>query len=252
MKRIVFPYKPFNAKRTGALIGVITVVLETVRLLYATIAAYRGHRPFEACPACGDKEVATDIDPKRMIAPELSLKDGAVLLWAGSKCGPVEMIKQLANTIGINTARPLAEQDARFIDILLYGYDKEPITYAHKNKQSTGYYRGCVNDLRFMRDAGTTSKGNLRAIAYFSERIECPICGGTKLNPENAAVTIDGRNFAEASRLPVPELLRFVQRLPAALDEREFETSREAIEELEARLIYLQRIGLLALSPSGA
>jgi excinuclease ABC subunit A len=55
-----------------------------------------------------------------MIAPELSLKHGAVLLWAGTNCGPVSMIKELAKMIGIDFERPLAEQDKRFTDILLW------------------------------------------------------------------------------------------------------------------------------------
>lgn len=40
---------------------------------------------------------AADIDPERMIATELSLKNGAVLLWAGTICAPVEAEVHAAN-----------------------------------------------------------------------------------------------------------------------------------------------------------
>ncbi|OMD34183.1 hypothetical protein [Paenibacillus odorifer] len=87
------------------------------------------------CPTCnGTGTVIGDIDPSRMVATELSLKKGAVLLWAGTNCGPVVKIRELAKLIGINFERPLAEQDKRFTDILLYGYDKEPVTKpVHRN-----------------------------------------------------------------------------------------------------------------------
>jgi len=155
--------KRFNPNRPGALIGTLTEVSEY--LSYAEIGksglpreaslsqnlAESGRH--EACLTCnGTGAVIGDIDPSRMIATELSLKHGAVLLWAGTNCGPVAMIKQLAKLLEIDFGKPLNEQDSSFIDILLYGYEKEPVSYEHKKKPLKGFYRGCVHDLpRFSR-----------------------------------------------------------------------------------------------------
>lgn len=244
METIRLPYKSFNAKRPGASVGTITAALDTLRLLYAEVGRNRG-QVFEPCPDCMGKR--TDIDASRMIARELSIKNGAVLLWAGTNCGPVEAIKALAHKVGIDASRPLDEQDPGFIDILLYGYDKEPVDYVYKGKATRNYYRGCVNDLRFMRDKGTQSKGNLKAIAYFSGTPECSACNGSRLSTESLSVKFEGANFAEAARLPVTELLRFVERLPESLNEIEREASREAIGGLTELLTYMNRIGLKAL-----
>lgn len=252
------PPKKFNVKRPGALIGTITEAMDELKRLYATIGMLRAEggngpieplseiRPYGACPAC-ERKANHDLDPARMIAPELSLKNGAVLLWAGTYCGPVEMIKQLAKMLGIDEKKPLAEQNPGFVDILLYGYEQEPVSYVYKKKPATGFYRGCVNDLQYMRDAGTTSKGNLRAIAYFSGPVSCPDCGGTGLNRESLAVAINGMSVAEALSLPVPALLSFVQRLSDALCREEREAVGPVIEELESRLHYLKKIGLASL-----
>jgi len=234
-------YKKFNAKRAGSLVGTITEVSEYLRLLYES-------RSYGACSACNGTGTLTDVEPSRMIATELSLKHGAVLLWAGTVCKPVSMIKQLAQMIGIDYVKPLAEQDKRFIDILLYGYDKEPVTYVHKKEQLKGFYRGCVNDLRYMRDAGTKSKGNLRAIEYFSGKVNCPECNGSKLSSESLAIKLQGQSFVEVSSLPISDLLLFIRRLPASLDVHELKNSSQLIEEIELRLIYLNNIGLKALS----
>jgi excinuclease UvrABC ATPase subunit len=260
LEGIKLSQKKFNSKRPGALVGTITEVSESLRLLFAMIGKSRDNNwawtshdfsensSYVACSACkGTGSVIGDIDPSRMIAPELSLKHGAVLLWACTNCGPVSMIKELAKMIGIDFERPIAEQDKRFTDILLYGYDKEPVSYIHKKKQLKGFYRGCVLDLRYMRDAGTTSKGNLRAIEFFSRQVKCPECNGSKLNPESLAITIEGQSIVEVSRLPISELLLFIHNLSTSLDEHELKISSEVIDEIELRLIYLNKIGLKAL-----
>jgi excinuclease UvrABC ATPase subunit len=257
---IELPKKRFNAKRPGGLVGTIMEVSEYLRLLYAMIGKSRDNNgawtsqdfsensSYGPCSACnGTGTVIGDIDPSRMIAPELSLKHGAVLLWAGTNCGPVSMIKELAKMIGIDFERPLAEQDKRFTDILLYGYDKEPVSYVHKKKQMKGFYRGCVFDLRYLRDAGTTSKGNLRAIEFFSRQVKCLECNGSKLNPESLAIKIEGQSIVEVSRLPISKLLLFNHNLSTSLDEHELKISSDVIVEIELRLIYLNKIGLKAL-----
>jgi excinuclease UvrABC ATPase subunit len=258
---IKLPPKRFNAKKAGGLVGTITDLSEYIRLLYAMIGKSRDNSrswtsqdfsessPYGACSACNGTGTVIDIDPSRMIAPELSLKRGAVLLWAGTNCRPVSMIKQLAKMIGIDFESPLAEQDKRFTDILLYGYDKEPVSYVHKNKQLKGFYRGCVFDLRYMRDAGTTSKGNLRAIDFFSGQVKCPKCNRSKLNPESLTMTIHSHSIVKVSRLQISELLLFIQNLPASLDVHELKISSQLIDEIELRLIYLNNIGLKSLSP---
>jgi excinuclease ABC subunit A len=96
-----------------------------------------------------------------------------------------------------------------------------------------------------MRDAGTTSKGNLRAIDYFSRKEKCPACNESELNHD--IKMIQGRSLAEALQLPLPELLLFVQGLSPSLDEREWKNSHAVIEEIELRLVYLNKIGLKAL-----
>jgi excinuclease UvrABC ATPase subunit len=252
--------KKFNAKKPGGLVGTITEVSEYLRLLYAIIGECRDNNrswtsqdfsvssPYGACSACNGTGTVIDIDPSRMIAPELSLKHGAVILWAGTNCMSVSMIKQLAKMIGIDFEKPLTEQDKRFTDILLYGYDNEPISYVHKNKQLKAFYRGCVFDLRYMRDAGTNSKGNLRAIDFFSGHVKCSECNGSKLKSESLAITILGQSIIEVSKMPLSELLLFLQNLPTSLDEHELKISNQVIDEIELRLIYLKKIGFKALS----
>ncbi|MBB6674485.1 hypothetical protein [Cohnella nanjingensis] len=106
MYRTHIPVRPFNPKRPGALVGVITTVSEYLGVLYGIIAETRSAGSNGPCTECGGTVAPAEIDPGRMIAPELSLKNGAVLLWAGTDCAPVPRIRQLAAMLGIDYLRP--------------------------------------------------------------------------------------------------------------------------------------------------
>ncbi|MGO4495681.1 hypothetical protein AB4114_07205 [Paenibacillus sp. 2RAB27] len=259
MESLLLPQEKFNEKRAGSLVGTITAVSEYLRLLYALIGKCRdssgswtsqnfsANSPYGICTSCNGTETVIDIDPARMIASELSLKHGAVLLWAGTICAPVFKIKALAKMIGIDYEKPLAEQDRRFMDILLYGYKNDPVSYVYKKKQATSFYRGCVADLRYMRDAGTKSKGNLRVIRFFSKQVQCAGCNGSKMAPELIATTIQGQSIVDTLRLPIQELLLFIRGLPHSLDVHELKVSSQVKDEIELRLVYLNKIGLKSL-----
>ncbi|NIK68697.1 hypothetical protein [Paenibacillus sp. BK720] len=248
----------FNSR--SSLVAIIVSVQERLKQLYAWSGNQRDDgKRWEAdhfserlinggCSSCSGNPARIDIDPRRMIAPELSLKRGAVLLWAGANCGPVEMIKQLAKVLDIRYDRPLAGQDPAFIEILLYGYRKELLTYKHKSKIKSGFYRGCVNDVKFLRDSGTTSKGNLRAIDYFSGPVHCPDCSQRNhYDTECLSVTVNGMTIKEVSRLSIPDMLLFVSNLEPAIKTGD---SPPVVKELEKRLLYLNKIGLNYLSPA--
>ncbi|WP_336772453.1 hypothetical protein [Paenibacillus sp. MMO-58] len=257
MQQNMIATEKFNPR--SSLIAIITSVQERLKQLYAWSGnltddgsrweadQFSERKTNGECSTCGGSPAMIDIDPRRMIASELSLKRGAVLLWAGTNCGPVEMIKQLAEVLGICYDRPLTEQDPLFIEILLYGYKKELLTYKHKSKLKQGFYRGCVNDVKFLRDSGTTSKGNLKAIDYFSGPVRCPDCSqSSHYDKECLSVTINGLTINETSRLSTQELLLFVRDL---LPPNKATVSLPILLELEKRLLHLNKIGLKYLSP---
>lgn len=240
----------FNAQRPGSLVGIIYGLLEYLRFLYVNIGEVKEEHgsanQYSTCPACkGAGIVRGDIDPSRMIAPELSLKRGAVLLWAGTNCGPVVKIRELANRIGIDYEQPLIDQDKPFIDILLYGYDREPVVYTYKKEQRRDFYRGCVFDLTYMRDKGTTSKGNLRAIALFSRYHKCPDCNGKVAEIDGR---IMGHTLSDVLNMPISESLQFVQKVHHDLDNQILDNYSTSMNEIELHLTYLHHIGLQSLS----
>lgn len=250
MDHTQIPAKPFNPKRLGTLVGVMMTISEYLLALYGMIAETRGAGSYVHCAECNGSVGSAEIDPGRMIAPELSLKNGAVLLWAGTDCAPVPRIRQLAAMLGIDYRKPLVQQDPGFIPVLLYGYDKEPVSFVHNKRPRTDYYRGCVNDLQTLIDARTTSKGNLRMISFFSKKTDCPACRGTGMSNTVSEIRLAGYTLAESENLPIPEMHSFILSLPQFMDANEYDIASPIIRRLEPMLIYLNKTGLRALNPS--
>ncbi|MDF2714960.1 MAG: ABC-ATPase UvrA [Paenibacillus sp.] len=235
-------------------VGSITEIADYLRLLYAAIGSNEGepllprefspNSPYGACPACAGIGSKTDIDPTKMIARDRSLKQGAILLWVGTSGWEVPMIKALAQLVGIDYNLPLVEQDERFIDILLYGYNKAPITYTHRGEERSHYFKGVVSILGNMRDQGTTSKGILSAIEQFSGQIPCPECKGKKLKKESLAIRILGKTIADVMTMSVSELKLIYQGLTSALSGRDQAIARHVQGEIVSRLSFLENVGL--------
>ncbi|WP_284646182.1 hypothetical protein [Paenibacillus silviterrae] len=249
MERTQIPVRSFNPKRPGTLVGIMMTVSEYLGALYGSIAETRIADSYGPCADCSGTVAPTEIDHGRMIAPELSLKNGAVLLWAGTHCAPVPRIKQLAAMLGIDYVRPLEEQDPGFISVLLYGYDKEPVSFVYNQRLRRDYYRGCVSDLQSMINKRTTSKGNLKMISFFSKQPECSACRGTGLSKGVSDIYAGGLTLAEVNKLPIDEMLFFINGLRQSIEGHEAEIAEPIFIHLAPMLLYLSKIGLRTLPP---
>ena len=76
--------------------------------------------------------------------------------------------------------------------------------------------------------------------------VPCPACDGARLKPLSLAVTIDGRNIHEMSRMSIGEAPRLLGRLE--LSERRPLIAERVLKEINARLGFLLDVGLDYLS----
>ena len=70
----------------------------------------------------------------------------------------------------------------------------------------------------------------------------CPSCGGTRLRPEALAARIGGRNIGEIGAMKVRNAATFFRRLQ--LPDHERQIGRMMLEQVQARLGYLEAVGL--------
>ncbi len=72
----------------------------------------------------------------------------------------------------------------------------------------------------------------------------CPTCGGMRLKPEVLAITVGGKNVIETTQLSVTDALRWYERLPNRLTDRENQIARQVLKEIGSRLGFLVDVGL--------
>ena len=74
----------------------------------------------------------------------------------------------------------------------------------------------------------------------------CPACGGARLRPEALATRVGAKNLAELSNMKISDAARFFRDL--TLSDHERQVARIMLEQVRARLSYLEAVGLGYLS----
>lgn len=80
--------------------------------------------------------------------------------------------------------------------------------------------------------------------------IECPECGGKRLNKEALHFRIDGKNIAEVSDMELQELYNWVCNVEERMEPKQRAIAHEIIKEISIRLKFLLDVGLNYLSLS--
>jgi len=79
-------------------------------------------------------------------------------------------------------------------------------------------------------------------ISRFMSSLPCPTCGGARLKKESLAVTVNGKNIHEASRMPIKQARDFFGRL--SLSEKQKLIAHQVLKEILQRLQFCIDVGL--------
>src|SRR5262249_32755154 len=146
------------------------------------------NNPYGACAECGGIGSRFEIDPALVVPhPPRSLKDGALVAWAGTAGGtlkPTPAVLPRRDQIG--RATPWGKLPKKTRDIILHG---EP---------GDGF-EGAVKILE-RRYKETLSPEVRQELEHFMALRDCPACQGSRLRPETLAVKIAGRSIADVVR----------------------------------------------------
>lgn len=72
----------------------------------------------------------------------------------------------------------------------------------------------------------------------------CTACGGARLKPFPLAVTIGGKNIYEFTKMSVDCGITFVDSLYLELKDYDLQIAKQILDEVRARLKFLQDVGL--------
>jgi excinuclease ABC subunit A len=194
---------------------------------------------------------------------KLSIEEGAIAVngWSfdlGSYNH--DLLRALATAHCIPLNKPWRKLSEEHKNLILYGTHGKrfEVTYENINGRTRTYsmaYEGIIPNLQ-RRYQQTESQQVRELIEQYMIQIPCATCKGKRLRPEALAVTIDGRNIYDVTTLSISELAEWVAQLrgsngvEARLSPRERQIAHQILNEIEARVGFLNDVGLNYLTLS--
>ncbi len=215
--------------------------------------------PKGACPDCQGLGFRLEIDAAMLVPnPELSISQGAIEAngWnvddqQGWTWG---MLKSLSKTFGFSLDKPWQDLEPEHRDLVMYGAGAKKITAEYYNSQGqrrtyTTTYEGVIPNLN-RRHRETSSDYIRDRIESYMARNPCPTCDGNRLRPAALAVTVADQSIHHVTAMPVKELDGWVHGLRGngsglpLLSERDQQIAYQILNEIEARVGFLNNVGL--------
>ncbi|MCF7932858.1 MAG: excinuclease ABC subunit UvrA [Acholeplasmataceae bacterium] len=211
--------------------------------------------PIGACHACNGLGLKLEVSESLVLNPEKNVFDGGIVPFKNNFAENLNnlMLEEVCRYYNIPTDVPTAELSKKHKDILLFG---SPDKMHYRLKSSSGrvhekvdYYEGVITNLT-RRYIETSSEWIRTWIETFMTESECPVCKGARLNREALSVKINNKNIDETTRLPIEEMITYLETLELNVEQRQI--AKLALQEIINRLTFLKDVGLgyLTLSRS--
>lgn len=209
--------------------------------------------PQGACETCNGLGQLLKIDVESIIAPDLTLSEGAIIPFAsqlGRDTWWTRLLKVVVTKQGYDFRQTAwAEFDQDTQDLLLNGSDQ---TYTVHGENRHGRmttieetFAGFVSELESKHEKSDSDYVRHK-IEKFMRHETCPSCNGARLKDEALSVFIDGVNIAEVTSLPIDQALNWAQKIyqQDILSAKEQQIAASILKEIVSRLTFLSSVGL--------
>jgi excinuclease ABC subunit A len=215
--------------------------------------------PQGACPECNGLGSLLKIDIERMIAPDLTLSEGAIIPFARMLSTDTwwsRLVQQVAETHGISFRTTAYYKISTEIQELLLNGSDQVYTVHGQNRQGRETmiqetFEGFVKNLE-RRYRETDSEFIRKEIEQYMQRQTCPLCSGARLKDEALSVHIDSKNIAEITATPIDQTWSWARALQkgTSLTQKENIIAESILKEITSRLEFLNAVGLSYLTLS--
>ncbi len=186
--------------------------------------------PLGACPTCEGFGNLMGLDLELIIPDRTkSIRDGAIAPWnSPSYRHKLEELLEVAESMGVPVDVPFSKLTEAQVAKVVQG-------------DAEAKYSGL--DAFFEQLQRRKYKMHIRVfLSRWRSYRPCPTCRGARLRQEALAVKIGGKNIAELSAMKIADALVFLDQLPLSSWERK--VAATSLEQVHARLGYLQEVGL--------
>jgi excinuclease ABC subunit A len=209
--------------------------------------------PQGACPVCTGLGSRLEVDPELVFNPNLSITEGAIRPYnrVNSDAWYMKRLQAVALSHKFSLKVPVKDLPAEAVQKVLYGTGDEKYSISLGDGRSyDSTYEGVIPNLN-RRYKETDSDFMRKDIERFMRNQECTACHGARLKPVVLAVTIHGLNIMDICTLGVEDALDlFANTLK--LDEQEAFIATQILKEIQARLGFMNDVGLNYLELSRA
>ncbi len=230
--------------------------------------------PHGACNTCHGLGSILQVDENAIIPnPRLSLGEGAIHPWAtsASRTGFMQqLLEALSVEVGFSMDTSWKDLSEEHKKIILHGYPKTLQVTVSSMKFGGTYqtsYEGVIPNLQ-RRHNETDSSYIRQQIEEYMLELPCGECRGQRLKKEILGVTVGGKNIVQGTDLSIDDAAGFFASLipaqknaevqkpktPHELTSYEYTIVKKVLQEIVARLTFLENVGLkyLTLSRSAA
>ena len=201
--------------------------------------------PYGACPDCTGIGSKLEVDPDLLVPDEeLSLADGAVIVWNSNFKYHKRLLESLSGELGFEMTTPWKDLPDNVREAILFGKDYEVKVkfrnrWGRERSYTTGF-EGAVTYVERKREETESEWVSEKLNAYMRE-VPCPTCQGARLRPEVLAVTVGDLSIAELSDLSISDARAHLNALE--LDQRSQAIAKPILQEIRARLDFLVDVG---------
>lgn len=213
--------------------------------------------PQGACPTCNGLGTLLKVEPTKILAPSLSLSEGAIVPFArvmSTDSWWARLVKEVVESAGYDfRTTPFESMDSATQELLLHGSPKiyRVVGENRLGKETVIHekFEGFISNLE-RRFSETESEFIRQEISQFMSRRTCPACHGARLKDEALGVKIDGLNISELTHLPIDQAQAWIGSLGEnhKLNLKEATIGAPILKEISARLGFLNAVGLNYLS----
>ena len=195
------------------------------------------------CPDCEGIGTQTGATPAAIMNDaELSLKQGAMLLWPDMESPMSQsMLEGWTKGTGVPIDMPFSQMEARHRRMVFYGTGDRWFEAKDKkdNVLFSFQYKGAYPT---MEEASRLSPVLRQRMQSLIGEVECGCCGGSRLRDDAAAMRFRETTIDGICRMPIEVLSKTLKGWK--LDPREKKIAGELIREIVGRVDFLNDVGL--------
>jgi len=185
------------------------------------------------CPHCKGLGQIVDVNIDNVIPDRsLSIAEGGIVpLGKVRENRKFDIIRSIARKYNFSLYDPIAAVPDEAVSLIVYGSD-ELFRVGDGAQSEMESFPGIIDDIE--------------------EKVTCPVCGGTRLNPNASCFRIDGKTISEVSDMEMTYLQEWLASLPGKFTDRENRIAHDILKELQERVKFMIDVGLEYLTLSRA